>query len=122
MIATLQFVTPGATRCRLLALVSCAFWAAAAISAAEGDAPFGGKKSVYRGFDRFDFVVDKRPVWVVAPKVAAAGKPWVWRALFWDHEPQADVSSVEQRFPCSLYGRFRYVRQPGNFGKLECIL
>jgi pimeloyl-ACP methyl ester carboxylesterase len=98
MNTTSQFVKLGATQCRFLALVSCAIWAAAAISAAEGDAPFQGKKSVYRGFDRFDFAVDKRPVWVVVPKVAAAVKPWVWRALFWDHEPQVDVALLNKGF------------------------
>lgn len=32
---------------------------------------------------------------VVSPKKAAKGKPWVWRARFWGHEPQLDVQLLE---------------------------
>lgn len=33
---------------------------------------------------------------IVAPKEAAEGRPWVWRARFWGHEPQADVALLER--------------------------
>jgi len=32
---------------------------------------------------------------VVSPKVAAAGRPWVWRARFWGHQPQFDTTMLE---------------------------
>jgi pimeloyl-ACP methyl ester carboxylesterase len=51
-----------------------------------------GKVSQWKGFARHDFNVDGRRCWVVAPKEAAAGKPWVWRARFFGHEPQADMA------------------------------
>lgn len=51
-----------------------------------------GKASQWKGFARYDFTVDDRRCWVVAPKEVAAGKPWVWRARFFGHEPQADLA------------------------------
>lgn len=49
-------------------------------------------KSQWQGFDRLDFQVAGRKSWLVVPKVAAAGKPWIWRTEFFGHEPQADVA------------------------------
>ena len=82
----------------LFLLAILALSAAPCCEAADGDAPFPGKKTDYRGFERYDFIVDQRPVWVVRPKEAAAGKPWIWRALFWDHEPQVDVALLNKGF------------------------
>ena len=65
---------------------------------AKADAPFPGKKTEWRGFDRFDFEVDGRNCCVVTPKTAAPGKPWIWRARFFDHRPEVDVALVEKGF------------------------
>ena len=62
------------------------------------EAPFPGVLSAWRGFDRYDFVVDGRNVLVVLPKTAAPGKPWIWRAEFFDHRPETDVALVEKGF------------------------
>ena len=35
---------------------------------------------------------------VVVPWREATGRPWVWRARFWGHEPQTDVALLEQGF------------------------
>jgi pimeloyl-ACP methyl ester carboxylesterase len=50
------------------------------------------KKSVWNGFERHDFTVDGRAAWLVLPKEAAPGKPWIWRTEFFGHEPQADLA------------------------------
>ena len=47
---------------------------------ATSDAPFPGKKSIYHGFDRYDFTVDGMGVIVVCPKTPLPGKPWIWTA------------------------------------------
>lgn len=65
---------------------------------AEAAAPFPGAKSEWRGFDRYDFEVDGRKALVVLPKEPAAGKPWIWRAEFFDHRPEADVALVAKGF------------------------
>lgn len=52
----------------------------------------------FHGFECADFIYNGRNCKVVKPKIAAPGKPWVWRARFWGHEPQTDVSLLERGF------------------------
>jgi len=65
---------------------------------AEPEPPFPGVKSDWRGFDRYDFEVDGTKALVVAPKTVAPGKPWIWRAEFFDHRPETDIALVEKGF------------------------
>src|SRR5689334_9625529 len=50
------------------------------------------KEVAFHGFTELNFALpdDGSHCRIVAPKVAAAGNPWVWRARFWDHEPDFD--------------------------------
>lgn len=66
--------------------------------AADSDAPFPGKKSVWNGYDRYDFQVDGKNVLVVAPKQAAPGKPWVWHGEFFGHKPAPDIALLGRGF------------------------
>jgi lysophospholipase L1-like esterase/pimeloyl-ACP methyl ester carboxylesterase len=46
---------------------------------------------------------------VVLPRVAAAGRPWIWRARFWGHEPQLDRALLERGWHvayCEVGGLF----------------
>lgn len=55
---------------------------------------FPGTRQHFYGFTMFhDAETGRR---VVVPKRAATGRPWVWRARFWGHEPQFDVAMLEQ--------------------------
>lgn len=66
------------------------------LTAAVGTAAeFSGKQSDWHGFTRFDFQHDGRNCIVVSPTEAAAGRPWVWRARFFGHEPQADIALLK---------------------------
>lgn len=56
------------------------------------------KISSFNGFECADFQFNGRDCKVVKPKIVALGKPWVWRARFWGHEPQTDVSLLERGF------------------------
>ncbi len=72
-------------------------------------AEFTGKKSKWQGFDRYDFTVDGRRCWVVAPKTVAEGRPWIWRARFFGHEPKADILLLNEGFHltyCDVAGMF----------------
>ncbi len=60
--------------------------------------PFAGEKSSFYSYDRYDFIYDGRACIVVTPKVVAAGKPWIWRARFFGHEPQTDIALLEQGY------------------------
>jgi len=61
--------------------------------------PWPGRKGrAFRGFDRYDFTLDGHRCIVVAPKKPAAGKPWIWRARFFGHEPQTDAALLGKGF------------------------
>jgi len=66
--------------------------------AGAAEAPFPGPKSDYHGFDRYDFSVGGRNTTVVMPKTVAAGKPWIWRAEFFDHRPETDLALLNKGF------------------------
>ena len=72
--------------------------AAAQPAVATPDRPFPGKYSDYRGYDRYDFVVGGCQTIVVGPRQLAAGKPWVWRAEFFDAFPQVDLALLAKGF------------------------
>lgn len=71
----------------------------ASVCHAQGTpAPFPGTKSDYHGYDRYDFTVDGCATIVVTPRQVAAGKPWIWRAEFFDHRPEADLALLNRGF------------------------
>jgi len=50
------------------------------------------------GYECIDFNLKGRECKVVKPKMAAKGKPWIWRTRFWWHEPQTDIALLERGF------------------------
>jgi pimeloyl-ACP methyl ester carboxylesterase len=54
------------------------------------------KPAQFHGFAELDFALpdDGAHCKIVEPKTAAAGNPWIWRARFWDHEPEFDVAML----------------------------
>lgn len=59
-------------------------------------APF--KITGFFGYECADFDYEGRNCKIVKPKYTAKGHPWVWRARFWAHEPQADIALLEKGF------------------------
>ncbi|MDR0335685.1 MAG: alpha/beta hydrolase [Planctomycetaceae bacterium] len=59
---------------------------------------FSGKKGEWHGFESYEFEVGQRPCRVVVPKSVAEGKPWVWRAVFWGHEPQTEIALLNKGY------------------------
>src|SRR5437763_346909 len=53
---------------------------------------FPGRRSLWFGFERFDFAVNGKPVLVEAPKREAPGRPWVWHGEFFGHKPNPDLA------------------------------
>jgi hypothetical protein len=70
----------------------------AAAGAAESSSPFPGTAGDYHGYARYDFTVDQCPCIVVAPKTALPGRPWIWRAEFFDAFPQIDLALLAKGF------------------------
>jgi lysophospholipase L1-like esterase len=54
--------------------------------------------SDFKGYTCLDFKLRGRECKVVKPKVAASGKPWIWRTRFWAHEPQTDIALLERGY------------------------
>src|SRR4051812_47518393 len=57
-----------------------------------------GKKSQWNGFVRWDFQVAGKDAIVVLPEKAAEGKPWIWRAQFWNTAPGADLALLKRGY------------------------
>lgn len=86
----------------------------AAATAAE-PAPFPGERNEWRGFTRYDFEVDGKPVLVVAPERAAAGRPWVWHGEFFGHKPAPDIALLKRGF------HVVYMRVPDMLGSPKAV-
>ncbi|MFT4542390.1 MAG: lysophospholipase L1-like esterase/pimeloyl-ACP methyl ester carboxylesterase [Planctomycetota bacterium] len=56
--------------------------------------------SEYHGFPKLDFVLagSSEAYSVVRPHRVAAGRPWIWRARFFGHEPSLDLALLERGF------------------------
>jgi pimeloyl-ACP methyl ester carboxylesterase len=63
-----------------------------------GAQSFPGKLSEYRGYRRYDAAVEGCPTIVVVPRQPARGRPWIWRAEFFDAFPQVDLALLEKGF------------------------
>jgi len=66
--------------------------------APSGVSTFPGKTGKWNGFTRHNFKLDGRGCILVLPEKPAAGRPWIWRARFFGHEPQTDVALLKKGF------------------------
>ena len=55
-------------------------------------------KSDYHGFVSHEFRFEGLDAVVVEPKTVAPGRPWIWRAEFFDHRPQLDLALLERGY------------------------
>lgn len=84
-------------------------------------ASYGGTAFNFHGYRGEDFKVDGVECKIVKPAKEAKGKPWVWRARFWGHEPQTDIDLLEQGFHIAycdvadLYGADKAVKRWNRF-------
>lgn len=84
-------------------------------SFAENSDSFPGKKSLWNGFDRYDFQVEEFSVLVVAPHQSAAGKPWVWHGEFFGHKPAPDIALLKKGF------HIAYMKVPNMLGAPKAV-
>ncbi|MGL6195871.1 MAG: alpha/beta hydrolase family protein [Thermoguttaceae bacterium] len=97
--------------------------AISSVLAQENSQSFPGTKSDWNGFDCYDFKIEERPCKVVTPKTAADGNPWVWRAVFWGHEPQTEIELLKRGYhiafvECSdLLGSPQMIKERNTFYK-----
>ncbi len=57
-----------------------------------------GTEKDFHGFVSHDFSLDGCDVHIVEPKTPLPGRPWVWRAMFWDSFPGADIAMLDAGF------------------------
>lgn len=74
-----------------------------------------GKKIEFHSFDKYVFDHDGIRCFVVTPKKAAPGKPWLWRARFFGHKPETDIALLNKGF------HVVYVNVRGLFGSPEAV-
>ena len=74
-----------------------------------------GKKTSFHGFDQYNFPLEGIACRVVIPKKIADGKPWVWRARFFGHEPQFDIAMLNRGY------HLVYCDVAGLFGNTEAV-
>lgn len=78
----------------IFSLMASAFFMAFAAenTANTSEAAYPGTQSVWNGFACYDFSFSERGAKIVVPNSPADGKPWMWRARFFGHEPQTDIA------------------------------
>lgn len=85
------------SRNTLTALLCFCFCLLAAMSTHAAE-PLPGVAKDWKGFAKHDFNVDGRSCYIVKPKHAAPGNPWVWRARFPSFHAEADLILLERGF------------------------
>ena len=64
----------------------------------EVQSEFPGTVSDYHGYKCHQFDVDGRDARVAVPKEPLPGRPWIWRVMFWNAFPSADIGLLERGF------------------------
>jgi len=75
----------------------------------------------FHGYQGLEFNYRGMACKIVQPKASDDGKPWIWRARFWGHEPQLDIALLEQGYHVvwcdvsNLFGNFEAVDRFNRF-------
>lgn len=59
---------------------------------------FPNKVGEWNGYSKHELSIAGKSVTVVAPKTAAAGRPWVWHGEFFGHKPAPDIALLGKGF------------------------
>lgn len=104
----------------VLSLAICITCSIGFNSAQANEATFSGKKGTW--IDGSDIYVDaEKGTKVVVPPKPAEGKPWVWRARFWGHQPGFDRLMIKQGYHIvycdvsNLYGGPKAIQRWDDF-------
>ena len=87
---------------------------------------FPGAKSSWNGFDKYDFKLacgefGERPCTVVCPKEPAEGNPWIWRAVFFGHEPQTEIAMLNNGYYVAFISCTDLVGSPQRVAQCNCL-
>jgi len=59
---------------------------------------FPNQNGEWNGYAKHELTIAGKQVTVVAPKTAAAGRPWVWHGEFFGHKPAPDIALLGKGF------------------------
>jgi pimeloyl-ACP methyl ester carboxylesterase len=62
------------------------------------NAGIAGTHFDFHGFDCCEFLFEGHTARIVRPHFSAPGRPWIWRARFWGHEPQTEAALLAKGF------------------------
>jgi lysophospholipase L1-like esterase len=62
------------------------------------EAIFPHQNGEWNGYAKHELTIAGKPVTVVAPKTATAGRPWVWHGEFFGHKPAPDIALLGKGF------------------------
>ncbi|OMF22950.1 hypothetical protein BK133_25115 [Paenibacillus sp. FSL H8-0548] len=65
-------------------------------------------RGTWQGYERADFMLQGREGFVIFPREAAPGRPWIWRAEFFNDFPSVDVALLDRGWAIA-YGRFSHM-------------
>ena len=94
-----------------------------AVESSTTGIPWPGKQSSFHSYAQYYFKIEGFSCKVVVPNTIAEGKPWIWRARFWGHEPQTDIALLSRGFHvvyadvAGLYGSPKAVKRWDAFYK-----
>ncbi len=78
----------------------------------------------FYGYKGYEYDNNGVKYYIVEPHQVAEGRPWIWRARFWGHEPQVDIDMLEQGFHLTycevgdLYGSSKAIERWDEFYRL----
>ncbi len=78
----------------------------------------------FHGYKGYEYNNNGVKYYIVEPFRAAEGNPWIWRARFWEHEPQVDIELLENGFHLTycevgdLFGNAEAIKRWDDFYKL----
>ncbi|MEQ9439018.1 MAG: prolyl oligopeptidase family serine peptidase [Cyclobacteriaceae bacterium] len=88
------------------------------------DGLISGEMGSFHGYTMYSFLFDERQCRIVVPKKPAKGNPWLWRARFFGHRPEADLALLDRGFyiayidVADLYGSPQAVKLWNDFYEL----
>lgn len=71
--------------------------------------------NLWNGYEKRDFTFEGHAAYVVLPRIAAAGKPWFWRARFPDYQPRPALGLLSKGY------HLAYLDLPNIFGNPAAV-
>jgi sialidase-1 len=75
--------------------------------------------SDWKGYQKLSFMLEGAPAFVVVPKIAASGKPWIWRTSFPDFHAEVDVELVRNGYHIGFINVVQALGSDASLDKMD---